>query len=81
MHLVSHSLSLYVVLFSHLLSSVSLPGGLGTPSMASNENIERVMNKARDMFQFKDDFDISIETTPRIAASEPDKILAYYKMV
>ncbi len=49
--------------------------------MASNENIERVMNKARDMFQFKDDFDISIETTPRIAASEPDKILAYYKMV
>merc|ERR1711977_447852 len=43
-------------------------------------NIARVMEKARSAFDLDSSMDISIETTPKIAASEPDKIKAYHDM-
>merc|ERR1719384_293633 len=55
--------------------------GGGTPSMASVDNIARVVDKAAECFQMDlKEMNISIETTPKIAASEPKKILAYYNM-
>jgi len=55
--------------------------GGGTPSMASTDNIARVMDKAADCFNMDlKSFEVSIETTPKIAASEPEKIRAYYDM-
>jgi oxygen-independent coproporphyrinogen III oxidase len=55
--------------------------GGGTPSMASIDNIARVMTKMQDCFQFDPNATtISIETTPKIAANEPEKIKAYYDM-
>lgn len=55
--------------------------GGGTPSMASIHNIQRVMEKMEDTFDFDPSrMAISIETTPRIASSQPDKIRAYFDM-
>jgi oxygen-independent coproporphyrinogen-3 oxidase len=54
--------------------------GGGTPSVARVENIEWVVAAARQHFQLPDDVDISIETTPKIAAQEPEKIRAYKAM-
>merc|ERR1719361_1329287 len=54
--------------------------GGGTPSMASIEDIERVMDMAAKHYNLNDDVEISIETTPKIAAAEPDKIRAYRQM-
>jgi len=55
--------------------------GGGTPSMASTDNIARVMDKAATCFNMDlKSFEVSIETTPKIAASQPEKIRAYYDM-
>jgi len=55
--------------------------GGGTPSMASIDNINRVMDKAAECFEMDlSRMDVSIETTPRIAAREPEKIRAYFEM-
>lgn len=55
--------------------------GGGTPSMASTDNIARTMDKAAACFDMDlNSFEVSIETTPKIAASEPEKIRAYYDM-
>jgi len=44
------------------------------------EDIERIITKARQNFILPDDVVISIETTPKIEAEEPEKMAAYYKM-
>jgi len=54
--------------------------GGGTPSVARLANIERVVVAARQHFHLPKDVDISIETTPKIAAREPEKIQAYKAM-
>eukprot|EP00471_Norrisiella_sphaerica_P013025 CAMPEP_0184495846 /NCGR_PEP_ID=MMETSP0113_2-20130426/32489_1 /TAXON_ID=91329 /ORGANISM="Norrisiella sphaerica, Strain BC52" /LENGTH=478 /DNA_ID=CAMNT_0026882221 /DNA_START=63 /DNA_END=1499 /DNA_ORIENTATION=- len=55
--------------------------GGGTPSMASIHNIGRVMDKAASTFDMDlDSMEVSIETTPKIAANDPEKIKAYYNM-
>lgn len=55
--------------------------GGGTPSMASIDNIARVMQKMDDCFDFDPtQMAVSIETTPRIAAAQPEKIAAYFEM-
>lgn len=55
--------------------------GGGTPSMVSIPNIERIMNAAHKHFNFDPaTVEVSLETTPRIAASDPQKIKAYHKM-
>jgi len=54
--------------------------GGGTPSVAKIKNINRVVTAARMYFQVPEEVDISIETTPRVAAREPEKIFAYKEM-
>ena len=54
--------------------------GGGTPSITSPENIRRIVEAAHKHFQLPEDVIISIETTPKIAALEPDKIKAYHDM-
>jgi oxygen-independent coproporphyrinogen-3 oxidase len=51
--------------------------GGGTPSLASTRNIARILNAASQNFQGFDDIDVSIETTPKIAAREAEKMRAY----
>jgi oxygen-independent coproporphyrinogen-3 oxidase len=54
--------------------------GGGTPSAAKTDHIANVVETARRCFQLPENVTISIETTPRIAAREPQKIHAYYQM-
>jgi len=54
--------------------------GGGTPAVARFENIERVVAKARTCFHLPEEVTISIETTPKIAAQQPEKIRAYRSM-
>jgi oxygen-independent coproporphyrinogen-3 oxidase len=51
--------------------------GGGTPSFVPAEEIAAVVERVRACFQFAPGADISIETTPRIAAAEPHKLAAY----
>jgi oxygen-independent coproporphyrinogen-3 oxidase len=51
--------------------------GGGTPSFLPPEHIDRVLAEVRSVFVFSGDSDISIETTPKIAASDASKIAAY----
>lgn len=54
--------------------------GGGTPSFLPAEEIARIVEKARECFRLAAGGDISIETTPKIAAAEPAKIAAYRRM-
>ncbi len=54
--------------------------GGGTPSAAKTDNIARVVETARQGFNLPETVTISIETTPKIAASQPDKMRAYQAM-
>lgn len=54
--------------------------GGGTPSYAKSENIGRLVSAVRQSFRVKPGMTISIETTPIIAAREPEKIRAFRKM-
>ncbi|CAF0742245.1 unnamed protein product [Adineta steineri] len=55
--------------------------GGGTPSMAKTEHVQQLMERVEKQFQTNwDTTEVSIETTPRIAAAEPEKIKAYYDM-
>ncbi len=74
-----------VVLYGKLLvtRNKSLTGfdiGGGTPAFASIRNLERLMTAVRDNFRFAPGTVISIETTPRIAAEQPEKITAFRRM-
>ncbi len=72
-------------LYEQLLStrSKTLTGfdiGGGTPALAKVEHIARVVKKARAMFKQQPGMQISIETTPLIAANEPEKMVALHKL-
>jgi oxygen-independent coproporphyrinogen-3 oxidase len=55
--------------------------GGGTPSMAKIEHIQQLMERVESNFQTNwDATEVSIETTPKIAAAEPEKMKAYYDM-
>ena len=54
--------------------------GGGTPSVASVANIARVVEDAWRCFHLPDQVAISIETTPKIAAHQPEKVQAYYDL-
>lgn len=54
--------------------------GGGTPSFVPASEIERFLNAIRALVTFNADADISIETTPKIAAAEPEKLVAYRAM-
>lgn len=54
--------------------------GGGTPSFVPAEQIESLLQLARRRFALDPKMRISIETTPRLAAEDPEKIRAYRKM-
>ena len=54
--------------------------GGGTPSFVPADEIAQVVEDVRRSFRFAPGADISIETTPKIAAAEPGKIAAYRGM-
>lgn len=54
--------------------------GGGTPSFPNENNIGNIVTAARRCFNLPPEIVISIESTPRIAAKEPNKIKAYYQM-
>jgi oxygen-independent coproporphyrinogen-3 oxidase len=54
--------------------------GGGTPTFAGLHELERVVEAARRCFSLPETVTISIETTPKIAAIEPDKINGLYRM-
>ena len=69
--------------YGELLGARRIAGfdiGGGTPSFVPAAQIESLLCLARRRFDFAGDMRISIETTPRIAAEEPDKIQAYHQM-
>ncbi len=59
---------------------VGLDIGGGTPSAISLRNLAQLLAAARQSFYVPGDLEISIETTPRIAALEPEKIRAYHQL-
>ena len=54
--------------------------GGGTPSFPEAELIAEHITAVKNNFRLGDDFEISIETTPKIASFESDKIYAYKAM-
>ncbi|GIK41067.1 MAG: coproporphyrinogen III oxidase [Chloroflexota bacterium] len=54
--------------------------GGGTPALAKVEHIAQVVEAAQAAFNFQPGMQISIETTPLIAANEPAKIMAFRQM-
>lgn len=54
--------------------------GGGTPTKLSTKNIEKITNALVDSFDFEHDVVFSIETTPVIAANEPQKLVDIYKL-
>jgi oxygen-independent coproporphyrinogen-3 oxidase len=54
--------------------------GGGTPSAAKTEHIADVVEAARQSFHLPESVTISIETTPKIAAAQPEKMQAYFEM-
>jgi oxygen-independent coproporphyrinogen-3 oxidase len=67
-------------LYRAMLGGRTLHGfdiGGGTPSFVDACEIERLVGAVRAGFAFAPGSDISIETTPRIAAAEPGKLAAY----
>jgi len=60
------------------LSGFDLGGG--TPALAKIDNLRRVIEAARATFHWPDNLEISIETTPLIAAAQPEKMAALYQL-
>ncbi|MBI1946154.1 MAG: radical SAM protein [Deltaproteobacteria bacterium] len=53
--------------------------GGGTPSLVAAEDIAALVEQAKASFAFAPGVDISIETTPKVAAAEPAKLAAYLR--
>ncbi len=67
-------------LYADLLGRRRLAGfdiGGGTPSFLEGEQIAALMEKVREKFELPADMVISTETTPRIAAARPDKLVSF----
>lgn len=54
--------------------------GGGTPSVVQTAYIECILEAVQKHFRLPESISISIETTPRIAALQPEKIRTYYQM-
>lgn len=54
--------------------------GGGTPTKLSTKNIERITTALVDSFDFENNVVFSIETTPVIAAHEPQKLVDIYSL-
>mgnify|MGYP001576475673 CR=1 FL=1 len=72
-----HELQLY----RELIGKKKIVGfdiGGGTPSFLESSLIEKHIADVNQYFNISEDCEISIETTPKIASLEPEKIKAYY---
>ncbi len=72
-----------IELYKKILKNKLLVGydlGGGTPSKLSIENLKRITQAVANTFEFAPDVEFSVETTPAIAAREPEKIKALYEM-
>ncbi len=70
-------------MYSKLLKGKRIVGydlGGGTPTKLSVENLKRITDAVRQWFDIDEDVVFSIETTPLIAANEPETIQAVYDM-
>ncbi len=70
-------------MYSQILKGKKIVGydlGGGTPSKLSYENLKRITDAVREMFDMADGVVYSVETTPVIAAKEPEKIQQLYDL-
>lgn len=70
-------------MYSEILKGKKIVGydlGGGTPTKLSIENLRRITEAVKKLFNVGEDVIFSIETTPIIAASEPEKIREVYEM-
>jgi oxygen-independent coproporphyrinogen-3 oxidase len=75
-----HALARELRLYRELLGERTLHGfdiGGGTPSMVDADAIDRLIEDVRRSFRFASGSSLSIETTPKIAAKEPEKLHRY----
>jgi oxygen-independent coproporphyrinogen-3 oxidase len=71
-----------IEMYKPLLKGKKIVGydiGGGTPTKLSLENLERITKAVVNSFDIQDDVVFSIETTPVIAAKEPEKIRKYIR--
>ena len=61
-------------------TAAGLDIGGGTPAFVPASEIARYLDAIRKRTRFSSDADISIETTPKIAAADPEKLRAYRAM-
>jgi oxygen-independent coproporphyrinogen-3 oxidase len=54
--------------------------GGGTPAFLSLHELERIVTAVHARCRFEPDADISIETTPKLAAADPDKLAGYKQL-
>lgn len=54
--------------------------GGGTPSLVAPDRIEQLVKRVTGTFRLEAGFGISIETTPRVAALQPERIAALHAM-
>jgi len=69
-------------LYARLLGPRRLRGfdiGGGTPSYVEAESMAQLMARVGSCFEGMPELRVSIETTPRIAAEQPDKLKVYYQ--
>lgn len=70
-------------MYSQILKGKKIVGydlGGGTPTKLSIENLQRITAAVNKLFDIQENVVFSIETTPLIAANEPEKIKAVYDM-
>ena len=70
-------------MYSEILKGKKIVGydlGGGTPTKLSVENLKKITDAVYELFDIAENVIFSIETTPLIAANEPEKIVAVYEM-
>ena len=70
-------------MYSHILKEKRIVGydlGGGTPTKLSIANLQRITDAVKRLFQIEENVVFSVETTPVIAANEPEKLKAIYDM-
>lgn len=72
-----------IEMYKQLLQGKTIEGydlGGGTPTKLSAENLQKITTAVQTAFDFNNDVIYSIETTPAIAANEPEKLKAVFDM-
>ena len=72
-----------IALYAPLLKGKTVVGfdmGGGTPTKITVENVRKITESITGSFQFRDGVVFSIETTPVIAAKEPEKLKRLFEM-